>query len=93
MGLFLIGGLLLLRLGQIVWFVLLSAISQLACRVGEGGVGQICLHSVTHYTALHYLAQVAGAGRGVALAFPTLGINEHEKRIPLMASLLDWINH
>jgi hypothetical protein len=36
------------RLGQRVWFGWLSAISQLASRVGEGGgVGQICLQSVT----------------------------------------------
>ncbi len=33
-----------LRLGQIVWFGWLSAISQLASRVGEG---QICIQSVT----------------------------------------------
>jgi hypothetical protein len=34
-----------------VWFGWLSAISQLASRVGEGGgVGQICLHSVTQLT-------------------------------------------
>ena len=37
-----------LRLGQIVWFGCLSAISQLASREGEGGgVRQLCLHSVT----------------------------------------------
>jgi hypothetical protein len=36
------------RVGQIVWFGWLSAISQLASRVGEGGgVRQLCLHSVT----------------------------------------------
>jgi hypothetical protein len=36
------------RLWQIVWFGWLSAISQLASRVGEAGrVGQLCLHSVT----------------------------------------------
>ncbi len=36
------------RVGQIVWFGWLSAISQLASRVGEvGGVWQLCLHSVT----------------------------------------------
>jgi hypothetical protein len=36
------------RVGQIVWFGWLSAISQLAGRVGEGGgVRQLCLHSVT----------------------------------------------
>jgi hypothetical protein len=64
----------LFRVGQIVWFGWLSAISQLASRVGEGwGVGQLCLHSVTHYTALHYLAQVATAGRGVA--FPPLDLD------------------
>jgi hypothetical protein len=41
-----------LRLGQKVWFGWLSAISQLASRVGEGGgVRQLCLHSATqHYT-------------------------------------------
>jgi hypothetical protein len=45
----------LFRVGQIVWFGCQSAISQLACRVGEGGgVRQLCLHSVTQYTALHY---------------------------------------
>jgi hypothetical protein len=38
----------LFRVGQIVWFGCLSAISQLASRVGEGGgVKQLCLHSVT----------------------------------------------
>ena len=36
------------RVGQIVWFGCLSAILQLASRVGEGGgVRQLCLHSVT----------------------------------------------
>jgi len=36
------------RVGQIVWFGWLSAISQLASRVGEGGgVWQLCLHSAT----------------------------------------------
>jgi hypothetical protein len=38
----------LFRVGQIVWFGCLSAISQLASRVGEGGgVRQLSLHSVT----------------------------------------------
>jgi hypothetical protein len=38
----------LFRVWKIVWFGWLSAISQLASRVGEGwGVGQLCLHSVT----------------------------------------------
>ncbi len=36
------------RVGQIVWFGCLSAISQLASKVGEGGgLWQLCLHSVT----------------------------------------------
>ncbi len=36
------------RVGQIVWFGWLSAMSQLAGRVGEGGgVWQLCLYSVT----------------------------------------------
>ncbi len=36
------------RVGQIVWFGWLSAISQPASTVGEGGgVWQLCLHSVT----------------------------------------------
>jgi hypothetical protein len=36
------------RVGQIIWFGWLSAISQLASRVGEGGgVRQFFLHSVT----------------------------------------------
>ncbi len=36
------------RVGQIVWFGSLSAILQLASRVGEGGgLRQLCLHSVT----------------------------------------------
>ncbi len=36
------------RVGQIVWFGWLSAKSQLASRVGEGGgVRQLCFHSVT----------------------------------------------
>ncbi len=36
------------RVGQIVWFGCLSAILQLASRVGDGGgVRQLCLHSVT----------------------------------------------
>jgi hypothetical protein len=39
------------RVGQIVWFGCLSAVSQLASRVGEGGgVWQLCLHSVTQPT-------------------------------------------
>ncbi len=38
--------------GQIVWFGWLSAISQLASRVGEGGgVRHLCLHSVTQPSA------------------------------------------
>jgi hypothetical protein len=42
------------RVGQIVWFVWLSAKSQLASRVGEGGgVRQLWLHSVTQpYTTV-----------------------------------------
>ncbi len=41
------------RVGQIVWFGCLSAISQLASREAEGGRVrqpeiQLCLHSVTH---------------------------------------------
>ncbi len=40
------------RVGQIVWFGWLSAISQLASRVGEGGrVRHLCLHSVTQPSA------------------------------------------
>jgi hypothetical protein len=36
------------RVGQIIWFGWLCAISQLASRVGEGGgVWQVCMHSVT----------------------------------------------
>ncbi len=59
------------RVGQIVWFGWLSGISQLASRVGEGGgVWQLCLYSVTQPYKLHYLAQVARSGRGVA--FPPL---------------------
>ncbi len=39
------------HVGQIVWFGWLSAISQLASRMGEGGgVWQLCLHSVTQPT-------------------------------------------
>ncbi len=54
--------------GQIVWFGWLSAISQLASRVGEvWGVGKLCFH-----TTLHYIVQVAIAGRGVA--FPPPGL-------------------
>ncbi len=51
----------LFRVGQIVWFGCLSAIYQLASR--RGGRGS--------EATLHYLAQVARAGRGVA--FPPLG--------------------
>jgi hypothetical protein len=65
----------LFRVGQIVWFGWLSAISQLASRgEGMGSWATLCLHTVTLYTALHYLAQVATAGRGVA--FPPLGTDE-----------------
>ncbi len=58
------------RVGQIVWFGWLSAILQLASRVGEGGgVRQLCLHSVTQpYTTW---PRVARAGKGVE--FPPLG--------------------
>ncbi len=39
------------RVGQIVWFRCLSAILQIASRVGEGGgVRHFFLHSVTQYT-------------------------------------------
>jgi hypothetical protein len=59
------------RVGQIGWFGSLSAISQLASRGGEmGSWATLCLHSVTQ-PYLHYLPQVARAGRGVA--FPPLG--------------------
>ncbi len=59
------------RVGQIVWFGSLSAISQLASRVGEGGgVRHLCLHSVTQPNTT-CMAQVARAGRGVV--FPPLG--------------------
>ncbi len=50
------------RVGQIVWFGCLSAISQLASRVGEGGgVRQLCLHSVTQpYTTCPRWREQAG---------------------------------
>ncbi len=58
-----------LRLGQIVWFGWLSAISQLASRVGEGGgVGQICLHSITQpYTTSPRWREQAGGLRSLPL--------------------------
>ncbi len=49
--------------GQIVWFGCLSAILQLASRVGEGGgVRQLCLHSVTqpYATCLRWREQGGG---------------------------------
>jgi hypothetical protein len=64
------------RVGQIVWFGWLSAISQLASRVGEGwGVGQLCLHSVTQpYTTWPRLREQGGRG----VAFPPLGNSRDE---------------
>jgi hypothetical protein len=57
-----------LRLGQNVWFGWLSAIPQLASRVGEGG-------GVGRYTTFLYLAQVARAGGGGLRSLPLLTIN------------------
>ncbi len=50
------------RVGQIVWFGSLFAISQLASRVGKGGgVWQLCLHSVTQpYTTWPRLREQGG---------------------------------
>ena len=54
------------RVGQIVWFGCLSAISQLASREGEGGgVRQLCLHSVTQPFTTWPRWRLARAGRGV----------------------------
>ncbi len=57
------------RVGQIVWFGWLSAKSQLASRVGEGGgVRQLCLHSVTQpYTTCPRWRERGG------VVFPPLG--------------------
>ena len=59
-----------LRLGQKVWFGWLSAISQLASRVGEGGgvVRQLCLHSVTQpYTTWPRWREQGGGLRSLPL--------------------------
>ncbi len=60
-----------LRLGQIVWFGWLSAISQVASRVGQGGgVGRICLHDFTQPYTTWPRWREQGAVQGVA--FPPL---------------------
>ncbi len=57
------------RVGQIVWFGWLSAISQLSSREGEGGgVWQLSLHSVTE----PYIPGPGGESRE-GVAFPPLG--------------------
>ncbi len=60
------------RVGQIVWFGSLSAISQLASRVGEGGgVRHLCLHSVTQpYTTCSRWREQGGGLRFLPLAIP-----------------------
>ncbi len=57
------------RVGQIVWFGCLSAISQLARRVGEGGgVWQLCLHSITQpYTTWPRWREQGGGLRSLPL--------------------------
>ncbi len=57
------------RMGQIVWFGWLSAISQLASRVEEGGgVGQLCLHIVTQpYTTWPRWREQGGGLRSLPL--------------------------
>jgi hypothetical protein len=57
------------RVGQIVWFGWLSAISQLASRVGEGGgVWQLCLHSVIQpYTTWPRWREQGGGLRSLPL--------------------------
>ncbi len=57
------------HVGQIVRFGWLSAISQLASRVGEGGgVWQLCLHSVTQsYTTWPRLREQGGGLRPIPL--------------------------
>jgi hypothetical protein len=57
---------------QMVWFGRLSAISQLASRVGEvGGVRQICLHSATQL----YTTWPPGGESSEGVAFSTLAYN------------------
>jgi hypothetical protein len=60
------------RVGQIVWFGCLSAISQLASRVGEGGgVWQLFLHSVTQpYTTWPRWQEQGGGLRSLPLYVP-----------------------
>jgi hypothetical protein len=67
------------RVGLIVWFAWLSVISQLACRVGEGGgVWQLCLHSVTQpYTTWPRWREQGGAG---GVTFTSLGPYPHHRR-------------
>ncbi len=86
-----------LRLGQKVWFGRLSAISQLASRVGEGGgVGQLCLQSVTQpYTSWPRWREQGGGLRSLPLHIPwrfssknsreefTKQFNDHDQ-IPLL---------
>ena len=62
------------RVGQIVWFGCLSAISQLASRVGEEEGGwQLCLHSVTQpYTTWPRWREQGGGYVPSPCGFPTL---------------------
>jgi hypothetical protein len=74
------------RVGQIVWFGCLSAISQLASRVGEGGgVRQLWLGSLKMNTALEYSTRVVQEG-GRRCKKSTLNDLVHltPLRIPLM---------
>jgi hypothetical protein len=72
----------LFRVGQIVWFGCLSAISQLASRVGEGrGVRQLCLHSVTQpYTTWPRWRVQGGGLRSLPLDIADFGT---EKRFSI----------
>ncbi len=64
------------RVGQIVWFGWLSAISQLSSRVGEGGgVWQLSLHSVTEPYTTWPRGREQGGG---CVPSPWYHINESE---------------
>ncbi len=69
------------RVGQIVWFGWLSAISQLASRVGEGGgVRQVCLHSVTQpYTTWPRWREQGGG----LCSLPLVHISHYSLVVPL----------
>jgi hypothetical protein len=80
------------RVGQIVWFGWLSAISQLASRVGEGGeVWQLCLHSVTQ----PYTTWPSWREQGGGLCSLPLGpnsVSQYHKSYWLSESLNDHVH-